>query len=146
MSKDKKTTLFNNLKVTIMNTEFFVKLQNPIMRTDATTLDELRVSIDQCKGGYNYAYGFYEDSGIKVFFTPIHREGNTYTTTFLSSLKESGFKVQVANTKRKSQKKIDKVADAIKPLLEDFGKIWGQPDFDHTIATMVMNATEDVRK
>ena len=129
-----------------MNTEFFVKLQNPVMRTDDTSLDELRVSIDQCKGGYNYAYGFYEESGIKVFFTPIHREINSYTTTMLSSMLESGFKVNVASTKRKSQKKIDKVANAIKPLLEEFGKIWGQPDFNYTIATMVMNATEDVRK
>ena len=129
-----------------MSTEFFVKLSNPIKRTESSALDELRVSIDQCKGGYNYAYGNYVESGIKVFFTPIHRERNTYTTTLLGDMVESGFKIHVLDAKRKSQKKIDKVADAIKPLLDKFGEIWGQIDFNHRIANMVIDATEDLRK
>lgn len=129
-----------------MKAEFFVKLQTPIMRTNATSLDELRVSIDHYKGGYNYAYGNYEESGIMVFFTPTHREGGIYTTTLLSDLAESGFKMHVLDAKRKSQKKIDKVADAIKPLLDKFGEIWGQTNFSNTIANMVLDATEDMRK
>ena len=129
-----------------MNTEFFVKLHTPIKRVNSSSLDELRVSVDQCKGRYNYAYGGYEESGIKVFFRPIHRERNTYTITLLGDIVESGFKIHVLDAKRKSQKKIDKVADAIKPLLDKFGEIWGQIDFNHRIANMVIDATEDLRK
>ena len=129
-----------------MNTEFFVKLHTPIKRVNSSSLDELRVSVDQCKGRYNYAYGGYEESGIKVFFRPIHRERYTYTITLLGDIVESGFKIHVLDAKRKSQKKIDKVADAIKPLLDKFGEIWGQIDFNHRIANMVIDATEDLRK
>ena len=129
-----------------MKAVFFVKLQNPIMRTNATSLEELRVSIDHYKGGYNYAYGNYEEGGIKVSFTPTHRERGIYTTTMLSDIKESGFKMHVLDAKRMSQKRIDKVADAIKPLLDKFGEIWGQTDFSHTIFNMVLDATKDMRK
>ena len=129
-----------------MKAVFFVKLTTPIMRAGATSLEELRVSIDHYKGGYNYAYGNYEEGGIKISFTPIHRERNTYTTTMLSDIKESGFKMHVLDAKRKSQKKIDKVADAIKPLLDKFGEIWGQDDFSHTICNIVWDATENLRK
>lgn len=59
---------------------------------------------------------------------------------------ESGFKIHVLDAKRKSQKKIDKVADAIKPLLDKFGEIWGQVEFNYTIYEMVKNATEDLKK
>lgn len=129
-----------------MKAEFFVKLQNPIMRTDSTSLEELRVTVDHYKGGYNYAYGNYEEGGVKVFFTPIHRERNTYTTTLLGDIKESGFKMHVLDAKRRSQKKIDKVADAIQPLLDKIGEIWGQTDFSHTICNMVWDATENLKK
>ena len=129
-----------------MKVNFFVKLQSPVMRTDGTSFEELRVTVDHYKGGYNYAYGNYEERGIKVFFTPIHRERNTYKVTLLGDIKESGFKMHVLDAKRKSQKKIDKVADAIKPLLDKFGEIWGQIDFNRRIANMVIDATEDLRK
>ena len=145
LSKEKKT-LFNNLNYKVMNTDFYVKLQNPIQRAGSSSLDELRISIDQCKGGFNYAYGVYEESGIKIFFSPIHRERNIFSTTPLGDIVESGFKIHVLDAKRKSQKKIDKVADAIKPLLDKFGEIWGQIDFNHRIANMVIDATEDLRK
>lgn len=59
---------------------------------------------------------------------------------------ESGFKIHVLNAERKSQKKIDMVANAIKPLFQKFGDIWGQTDFNHTICNMVIEATEDMRK
>ena len=42
-----------------MNTEFFVKLHTPIKRVNSSTLDELKVSVDQYQGGFNYAYGDY---------------------------------------------------------------------------------------
>ena len=129
-----------------MNTDFYVKLQNPIQRAGSSSLDELKVSVDQYKGGFNYAYGYYQECGIKIFFTPIHRERNIFSTTPLGDLVESGFKIHVLDSKRKSQKKIDKVADAIKPLLDKFGEIWGQTDFNHRIANMVIDATEDLRK
>ena len=129
-----------------MNTEFFVKLHTPIKRVNSSSLDELRVSVDQCKGRYNYAYGGYEESGIKVFFKPIHRERNTYTITLLGDIVESGFKFHVLDAKRKSQKKIDKVADAIKPLLDKFGEIWGQTDFNRTIYKMVIEAIANMPK
>ena len=129
-----------------MNTNFFVKLHTPIQRTGSSSLDELRISIDQCKGGYNYAYGNYVESGIKVFFTPIHRERNTYTTTLLGDMVESGFKIHVLDAKRKSQKKIDKVAKAIEPLLNKFGEIWGQDNFNITICEMVKKALESMPK
>lgn len=129
-----------------MNTEFFVKLSTPIKRAGCSSLDELEVSIDQCKGGYNFSYGYRVESGIKVFFTPVHREWNCVSTTLLGNFVESGFKIHVLDAKRKSQKKIDMVANAIKPLLEKFGEIWGQPDFEHTIPKMVIDATESLRK
>ena len=129
-----------------MKVNFFVKLQNPVMRTDGTSFEELRVIVDHYKGGYNYAYGNYEEGGIKVSFTPIHRERNTYRATLLGDIKESGFKMHVLDAKRRSQKKIDKVADAIEPLLDKFGEIWGQTDFSHTICNMVTDATKDMRK
>ena len=129
-----------------MKVNFFVKLQSPIERANSSTLDELRVSVDYCKGGFNYAYGCNEEGGIKVFFTPIHRDRLSYSTSILGSIIECGFKIRVLDAKRKSQKKIDKVADAIKPLLEKFGEIWGQTDFSHTICNMVTDATKDMRK
>lgn len=124
-----------------MNTELFVKPQNPIKRVGSSSLDELRVSTDQCKGGYNCAYDKYEESGIKVSFTPIEREINTYITTLIGDMVESGLKVHVANAKRKSLKKIDKVANEIKPLLDKFGEIWRQNN-----AKKVEEAEGDVRK
>ena len=129
-----------------MNTDFYVKLQNPIQRANSSDLDELKVSIDQCKGGYNYAYGYYEKSGIKIFFSPIHRERNIFSTTPLGNIVESGFKIHVLDAKRKSQKKIDKVASAIEPLLSKFGEIWGQDNFNITIYDMVKKALESIPK
>lgn len=128
-----------------MNTEFFVKLSTPIKRAGSSSLDELEISIDQCKGGYNFSYSYRVESGIKVFFT-VHRERNCVSTTLLGNIVESGFKIHVLDAKRKSQKKIDNIANAIKPLLEKFGEIWGQPDFEHTISKMVIDATESLRK
>ena len=127
-----------------MNTEFFVKIKNPIEKADSTYFDELKVSIDQCKGVYNYAYGCYWESGINIFFTPIHREGNCITFTPLGNVVESGFKIHVLDAKRKSQKKIDMIASAIKPILNKFGEIWGQYDFNHTIFNMVKDAIENI--
>jgi hypothetical protein len=129
-----------------MATELYVRLQNPIKRADSSSLDELEVSIDHCKGGYNFSYGYRVESGVKVFFTPVHRERNCISATLLGNFVESGFKTHVLDAKRKSQKKIDMVANAIKPLLEKFGEIWGQPDFEHTIPKMVIDATENLRK
>ena len=129
-----------------MGVDFFVKLQNSIKRANSSSLDELRVSIDYCKGGHNYAYGNYEEGGIKVFFTPIHRERLSYSTSILGSIIECGFKIHALDTNRKSQKKIDKVADTIKPLLEKFGEIWGQEDFARTIYIMVTEAVANMPK
>ena len=129
-----------------MSTDFYVKLQNPIQRAGSSSLDELRISIDQCKGRYNYAYGYYEKSGIKIFFSPIHRERNIFSTTPLGDIVESGFKIHVLDAKRKSQKKIDKVAKAIEPLLNKFGEIWGQDNFNITICEMVKKALESMPK
>ena len=129
-----------------MNTDFYVKLQNPIQRAGSSSLDELRISIDHCKGGYNYAYGYYQEGGIKIFFSPIHREGRCFSTTPLGNIVESGFKIHALDAKRKSQKKIDKVASAIEPLLSKFGEIWGKPGFNHTIYDMVKKALESMPK
>ena len=129
-----------------MNTDFYVKLQNPIQRAESSALDELRISIDQYKGGFNYAYGVYEESGIKIFFSPIHRERNIFSTTPLGDIVESGFKIHALDAKRKSQKKIDKVAKAIEPLLNKFGEIWGQDNFNITICEMVKKALESMPK
>ena len=129
-----------------MSTEFFVKLSNPIKRVESSTLDELRVEVDQYKGGFNYAYGNYEESGVNVFFSPIHRDGRCFSTTILGNVVESGFKIHVLDAKRKSQKKIDKVAKAIEPLLSKFGEIWGQDNFNITICDMVKDAMAKMPK
>ena len=130
-----------------MNTEFFVKLATPIKRKRAPLHSmSLKSLSTRGKGGYNFAYGYYVESGIKIFFTPVHRERNCVSSTLLGNFVESGFKIHVLDAKRKSQKKIDMVANAIKPLLEKFGEIWGQPDFEHTIPKMVIDATESLRK
>lgn len=129
-----------------MNTDFYVKLQNPIQRANSSSLDELKVSVDQFKGGYNFAYGNYVESGIKIFFTPIHREGRCFSTTPLGDIVESGFKIHALDAKRKSQKKIDKVASAIEPLLSKFGEIWGQDNFNIIIYDMVKKALESMPK
>ena len=129
-----------------MKTEFFVKLQNPIKRVESSTLDELRVEVDQYKGGFNYAYGGYEESGVNIFFSPIHRDGRCFSTTILGNVAESGFKIHVLDAKRKSQKKIDEVAKAIEPLLSKFGEIWGQDNFNYTICNMVKDAMAKMPK
>ena len=103
-----------------MNTDFYVKLQNPIQRAGSSALDELRVS--------------------------IHRERNIFSTTPLGDIVESGFKIHALDAKRKSQKKIDNVASAIEPLLNKFGEIWGQDDFNITIYYMVKKALESMPK
>ena len=69
-----------------------------------------------------------------------------FSTTLLGDMKERGFKIHVLDAKRKSQKKIDNVANAIKPLLDKIGEIWGQKAFNYRIANMVFDATEDLRK
>ena len=129
-----------------MKAEFFIKLSNPIERAESSALDELRVEVDQYKGGFNYAYGGYEESGVNIFFSPIHRDGRCFSTTILGNVVESGFKIHVLDAKRKSQKKIDKVASAIEPLLNKFGEIWGQDNFNITICDMVKNAMAKMPK
>lgn len=129
-----------------MSIDFYTKLQSPIERAYSSSLDELRVSIDYYKGSHNYTTGNYEERGIKVFFTPIHRDRLSHSTSILGSIIECGFKMHVLDTNRKSQKKIDKVADAIKPLLDKFGEIWGQEDFARTIYNMVMEAVANMPK
>lgn len=129
-----------------MKTVFFVKLSNPIKRADSSALDELRVEVDYYKDGLNLAYGCYEKSGVKVFFTPIHREGRCSYTTLLGRVEESGFRIHIFDAKRKPQKKIDKVAKAIEPLLNKFGEIWGQDDFNYTIYNMVKDAIANMPK
>lgn len=129
-----------------MSTEFFVKLSNPIQRANSSSLDELRVEVDQYKGGFNYAYGGYEESGVNIFFSPIHRDGRCFSTTILGNVAESGFKIHALDAKRKSQKKIDKVAKAIEPLVDKFGEIWGQDDFNYTICNMVKDAIANMPK
>ena len=129
-----------------MSIDFYAKLQSPIERANSSTLDELRVSVDYCKGGFNYAYGNYEEGGIKVFFTPIRRDRLSYSTSILGSIIECGFKIRVLDAKRKSQKKIDKVADAIKPFIDKFGEIWGQDNFNVTLYDMVKNAIANMPK
>ena len=129
-----------------MSIDFYVKLQNPIERANSSSLDELKISVDHSKGGYNYAYGYYQEGGVKIFFTPIHRERNCSSTTMLGDVVESGFKIHALDAKRRSQKKIDQVADAIKPLVDKFGEIWGQEDFARTIYNMVMEAVTNMPK
>ena len=129
-----------------MSINFYVKLSNPIQRANSSSLDELKVEVDHDKGGYNYAYGNYEESGVKIFFTPIHREEYCCSTTMLGDVVETGFKIHALDAKRRSQKKIDKVADAIKPLVDKFGEIWGQDNFTNTIYEMVKKALESMPK
>ena len=129
-----------------MSIDFYVKLQNPIERVNSFSLDELKVSVDHSKGGYNYAYGNYQEGGVKIFFTPIHRERNCSSTVMLADVVESGFKIHALDAKRKSQKKIDKVANAIEPLVDKFGEIWGQDNFGATIYDMVKKALADMPK
>ena len=129
-----------------MNTEFFVKLANPVNRAGGSVLDELKVSIDHEKGGYSYFSGDIIESGVKVYFTPIHRESGMYTTTMLGKTIESGFKVHVLDAQRKSQKKIDNVAKAIEPLLDKFGELWGSDNFNYVIFDMVKAAVAPLAK
>lgn len=129
-----------------MEREFYVKLQNPIKIDNDTTLDELRVDVAHRKREYNALYGQYEESGVKIYFKPVQREKGRETSMVSDSMAAAGFKILALNAERKSQKKIDMVANAIKPLLDTFGEIWGNTDFNHTICNLVIDAMMNIPK
>lgn len=71
----------------------------------------LELAVGHQKTEYNYATGDMETGGIYVYIQPMYATENIKSYVLFD---KSGFKVQVQNLKRKSQKKINTVLEKVK--------------------------------
>jgi len=109
-----------------MNDSVYVKLKKPIVRPQLDTLDELRVSVDYQKGGYNYYTGNVESNGVYVYLTPVHRTNWSVGSTIDGNMHNSGYKVLIKELGRKSQKQINLVAEAVFPKAEQIADYYSE--------------------
>ena len=125
-----------------MKKEFFAKLSKTIGMAGTNDLDELKVSIDYQKESFNYATCKTNPRGIYVYIKPICRKGKFETSMLLGNTLQCGFCYFAKPLNRKSQKQIDLAADTIKPLVNEFANIWGEPNYAKTIVNKIEQAFE----
>lgn len=109
--------------------KIYVALKTPINRASGEALDELKISVDYQKGGYNYLSGNLEDGGIFVYFTPVHRSGGIISRTLLGQQHECGYKILMKPLNRKSQKQIDLMAEKVAPYAQQIADLYS--DYKH---------------
>ena len=100
-----------------------------------TRSDELEVKVNYSLGGYNYFANQQNGRGYSVHLQPMkveHRElsdGTKYTThsmSLMGSKDESGYKIFLEGTKRKSAKRLGQLSDIIDHHAESLAKLFEQ--------------------
>lgn len=108
--------------------KYYEKLPNPITSC-SENLDELRIDIDHYKGGWNCFSGKSEPRGVYVYLSPVHRENGCESCILLGGRHESGFRFLAVETARKSDKQIQRVAEAIRPLTARIAELYDQRQY-----------------
>ena len=106
-------------------TKVFAKLNSPIIRSGCRdALDELKIMVDYQKAGYNYFSGNFNEGGVYVYFTPVHRSGMITSQSLLGELHECGYKILLKPLNRKSQKQINLMAEKVIPHAQEIADLY----------------------
>lgn len=107
----------------------YVNLKSPIERASSESLDELKISVDYQKGGYNYFSGNYSEGGVYAYLTPVYRTCGVISCTMLGKQHECGYKIFLKALGRKSQKQIDLMFNKIMPHAQEIADLYS--DYKH---------------
>ena len=107
-----------------METTNYVALKTPIERAGSEALNELRITVDYQKAGYNYFSGNFSVGGVFVYLTPVRRGNGFVSCTMLGKQHESGYKVLMKPLNRKSQKQINLVAEKVLPYAQQIADLY----------------------
>ena len=91
---------------------------------------ELQIEVFYSLGGMNYFSGKMNERGYYLLLSPVNRGSNGMTeSTLMGGTHESGFKIFLEETKRKSQKRLEQIADRIKPLIDKIGNLYEKKEY-----------------
>lgn len=108
----------------------YVALKTPIERAGSTPLNELRINVDYHKGGINYFNGDCEESGVRVYITPVYRDGICCSQTISGNLHTDGYKILLKQINRRSQKQINLMAEKIFPYAQQIADLYSDRKHD----------------
>lgn len=108
----------------------------PIAIAGSSALNELEISVDYDKGGWNCFNGNIDKRGVYVYLKPLHRSGGVTQSVMLGSRVESGFKVFVKELGRMSQKQVDNIASKVFAMGKEIAEHYDNRDFAK-IASMI---------
>jgi len=100
--------------------------------SNGTQCNELKIAVDYSLGGMNYFTGDQSRRGYYAYITPVSRAGSFISSRLMGKTEESGFKICLETTQRKSQKRllelwqmVEKQTAKIKELFEQkqYGEI-----------------------
>ena len=109
-----------------METTNYVALKTPIERAGSEALNELRITVDYQKAGYNYFSGNFSEGGVFVYLTPVRRGGCIVSYTMLGNQHECGYKVLMKPLNRKSQKQINLIAEKVLPYSQQIADLYSE--------------------
>ena len=109
-----------------MDNRIYVSLKTPVVSGPEKTLDELKITVDYQKGGYNYFSGNYNEGGVYVYLTPVKRGPVCVSCVITGSQHESGYKIMLKPLNRKSQKQIDLMAARVMPKAQQIADLYSE--------------------
>ena len=112
-----------------------VKLNN------GSRYDQLRLNVDYSLGGMNYFTGSINRRGYYLYLAPCSTGTGFLQTTLMGSQEESGFKILLQETTRKSAKRLSELYAKLEPYLEKIGELFSGKEYQ-TINTLVQEKVD----
>lgn len=113
---------------------------NPVEIAGGSPLNELKITVDYDKGGYNYWHGGVNRRGIYVYFTPVRRGGYCESCVITGNRNTSGFKIFLKELGRRSAKQEEIYFKKLEPYFEKIGELWNENNHSG-IYNLVMEKT-----
>lgn len=86
---------------------------------NGTQYKQLKIEVDYSLGGMNYFSGNINKRGYYLYLTPCTMNGTIMTSTLMGKTEESGFKIFLEETKRKSKKRQGEIYQKLESKIED---------------------------
>lgn len=131
--------------------EKLIQLGTPI-KCGNRNLTHIKVKVEHDKGGLYWGTGEIHESGVITRVTPLEvqemeiegHKYNIYGQIIDGNIEHMGFYVFCLPCKRKSPKKLEKVANAVFPLSQDIVDKFIEGNYT-ACANMIVNASKNVK-
>lgn len=106
-------------------------------------INNLRIYVSHCKGGFNVFHGTQEERGVFVFLIPVEYVNGIYSQMICQDPLHSGFKVLAKPTGRRNAKAEEKVWNAIKGHTDEIAKMFRASKFTE-VCDLIVSLTKGI--